>query len=465
MEKILSGIMQEATEKGAAFADARAAEGLSTMIEIQDGRTEKVHSSRSRGIGVRVLYGGAWGFATTYRMDEQAARTCLDEALEMAKIAAPHVAEKADVAKIEPVRDSVAADVRRRPDSVQAKEKVRLVAGLERAAREYDSRVSNTMLNYGDGTGSAWIANTYGTYLELDNVRTRVALRVISSDGKLRQTGYESVGRLEGFELIENLAPEDFSHRAAKRAVDLLSARPAPSGRFPVIFDHSVTGLFVHEAFGHNSEADLVWSGESIIADKMGEKIASELVTIVDDATYPRAWGTYSYDSEGVPAQKRILVEKGYVKSFLHSLETAAHFGVKPNGAGRADGPGSRPIVRMSNTFIEPGESKIDDMIADLDYGILLKGALSGYVSTETGQFTCRTAEGWLIENGEIKEQLRDVAVNGMVLEALSDVDAVSDSFNLSMPGTCGKNGQGMPVDNGGPHIRVKKLVVGGQGE
>ena len=161
---------------------------------------------------------------------------------------------------------------------------------------------------------------------------------------------------------------------------------------------------------------------------------------------------------------KRVLVENGVVKSFLHSLETAARFGVQSNGAGRCDGAGNRPIVRMSNTFIEPGESKIEDMIAGLDYGVLLKGALSGYVSTETGQFTCRTAEGWLIENGEITSQLRDVAVNGMVLEALEEVDAVSDSFHLSMPGMCGKSGQGVPVDNGGPHIRVKSLVVGGQG-
>jgi len=364
---------------------------------------------------------------------------------------------------VEPVRDSVPLKAERRPDETPVREKVRAVFALEKAARDYDEKVSNTRLNFSDGVSSFWIANTYGTLIKMETARTRVAVMVVAKDGSLRQSGYKSIGRREGFEVVETMKPEDISLPAAKRAVSLLSAKPAPSGRFPVIFDHSVTGLFVHEAFGHNSEADLVWGGESIISDKMGKKVASELVTIVDDCSLAGAWGSYPYDSEGVPARRRALVERGVVKSFLHSLETAAQFGVKPNGAGRSDGAGSRPIVRMSNTFIEPGGSKIEDMIKEIDSGILLKGALSGYVSTETGQFTCRTAEGWLIKNGQLHEQLRDVAVSGMVLEALADVDAVGSEFRLASPGTCGKSGQGVPVDNGGPHIRVRKLIVGGR--
>jgi len=465
MELILKNLMEEAAGAGAEFADARCGEGTSTAIEIQDGRTEKVHASRNQGIGVRALAGGAWGFATTHEMTEAGARTCLREALEMARTAAPHVAEKAMVAKAAPVTDRVALKAERRPDETPAAEKVKAVFALEKAARDYDDKVANTRLNFADGVSALWIANTYGTCLKMETARTRVAVMVVAKDGNLRQTGYKSIGRREGFELVENMKPEDISLRAAGRAVSLLSAKPAPSGRFPVIFDHSVTGLFVHEAFGHNSEADLVWGGESIISDKMGKKIASELVTIVDDCSMEGAWGSYAYDSEGVPARRRVLVDRGVVKSFLHNLETAALFGVEPNGAGRSDGAGSRPIVRMSNTFIEAGESKVENMIKEIDRGILLKGALSGYVSTETGQFTCRTAEGWLIKNGELTDMLRDVAVNGMVLEALEDIDAVSDSFRLSMPGICGKAGQGVPVDNGGPHIRVKQLTVGGQGE
>lgn len=462
---MMERLMDEALAGGAKFADARAGEGVSSSIEIQDGRTEKAHTNRGRAIGVRVLVDGAWGFATTHELDEAGARKCLAEALEVARKAAPHVADPADVARAEAVKDRVAMTAARRPDQVAVSEKVAAITAIEKAAREFDSRIVNTRLNYGDGVSIMRIANTYGTYIEMETARTRAALTVVAAEGGSRQTGYQSVGCLKGFELIEGLSKASLVDIAAGRAVSLLSAKPAPSGRFPVIFDQSVTGLFVHEAFGHNSEADLVWNGESIIADRMGKKVASELVTIVDDSTLEGAWGSYAYDSEGVAARRRVLVEKGVVKSFLHSLETAARYGVESNGAGRCEGAGNRPIVRMSNTFIEPGASKIEDMIAEMDRGVLLKGALSGYVSTETGQFTCCAAEGWMIENGKIKHQVRDVSVNGMVLEALADVDAVSDSFSLSMPGTCGKSGQGVPVDNGGPHIRVKNLVVGGSGE
>jgi TldD protein len=465
MEKLLANLMDEAAASGAEFADVRRGEGRSTMIQIQDGRTEKVHSSRGRSIGVRALVGGAWGFAATNDDDEAAARRCLKEALEAARAAAPHVAEPASVARVAPSRDSVPASAERRPDSVPVAEKVKDMFSHERSAREFDARIENTRLTYFDGVSKVRIANTYGTYVEMETSRARAAINVVARSGELRQTGYESVGRLAGYEIMETLEPEEFGIKAARRAVDLLSASPAPPGEYPVIFDHSITGLFVHEAFGHNSEADLVWSGESIIADRMGKRIGSELVTIVDDSTLPGAWGSYAYDSEGVPGRKRVLVEKGIVREFLHSLETAAKFGAVPNGSARAESAANRPIVRMSNTFIAPGDSTLDEMVSTLDRGILLKGALSGYVSTETGQFTCRAAEGWLIRNGALHERLRDVAVSGMVLEALENVDAVSGDFHLRSPGTCGKNGQGVSVDNGGPHIRVKRLVVGGREE
>ncbi|MFA6450508.1 MAG: TldD/PmbA family protein, partial [bacterium] len=458
-------LMDEAVKGGAEFADVRCGNGASTIIEVQDGKVDKVHSSRGCSIGVRVLTDGAWGFATTYATDEGSARKCLKEALDGAKTAAPHVIEKASVARVEPVTAQVATRVTRRPDAVPIADKVKTVFEFERSARDYDVHVKNTRTNYSDGVNMTRVANTYGTFIETETIRTRIAVRAVASDGDKRQSGYESVGRLEGFELIERTKPEEVGAAAARRAVDLLSARPAPAGEFPIIFDHTVTGLFAHEVFGHNAEADLVWSGESIIADKMGQQIGSELVNIIDDSTIEGAWGSYYYDSEGVPAQKRVLVENGVLKSFLHSLETAARFGVAPNGAARADGSQNRPIVRMSNTFIAPGKSTLEEMVSGLDRGILLKGGLSGYVSTETGQFTCRAAEGWLIKNGSLHERLWDVAVSGMVLEAIMNIDAVGNEFHLASPGTCGKNGQGAPVDNGGPHIRVKRLVVGGSGE
>ncbi len=462
MEKVLKDLMNEAIDNGAVFSDVRCGEGSSTIIELQNGKTEKVHSSRGQSIGVRVLVDGAWGFATTYSPDRKSARKCLKEALEGAKTAAPYILEHSSVAIVTPVKDKISSKAVLRPDKVSISDKVKAVYNYEKAARDFDSRVENTRTNYSDGISLTRIANSYGTYIEMETIRTRAAVRVVSRDGNLRQSGYESIGRLEGFEMIQATDPSHVGGAAAKRAIELLSAKPAPAGEFPVIFDHTVTGLFVHEAFGHNSEADLVWAGESIIEGRMGERIGSELVDIIDDSTLDGAWGSYPYDSEGIPGQKRVLVEKGILKNFLHNLETAKHFGAQPNGSARSEGSQNRPIVRMSNTFIAPGSFTLDQMVSGIDHGILLKGALSGYVSTETGQFTCRAAEGWLIKNGALHDQLRDVSVSGMVLEALENVDAVSGEFHLASPGTCGKSGQGVPVDNGGPHIRVKKLVVGG---
>ncbi len=462
-ERIMLGLMADARAAGAEFSDMRVGRSRSASIDIQDGRAEKVHASTGQGLGVRVLRDGAWGFSSSCDVSENSARACLSEALEMARAAAPHVGERSSVAQVEPARDRVTAGAEIDPACVPLAEKVKTVSALESAARGFDGRIANTRLSYFDSGGELLIANTFGTFLEIETVRTKVFLRAVAVEDGVRQFGFESAGRLEGWELVKNLTPEQISVPAARRAVELLGARPAPSGNFPIIFDSSVTGLFVHEAFGHNCEADLVWAGESIIAGKMGEKVGSGLVTIVDDATIPGAWGSYAYDSEGVAAQRRVLVEKGVVKNFMHTLETAAHFGVAPNGSGRAESTSCRPIVRMSNTFIEPGDKSLDEMIRGTDHGLLLKGAFGGYVSTETGQFTCSVAEAWLIRNGELQEMMRDVSVSGMVLEALANVDMVGSDFALTMPGTCGKNGQGMPVDNGGPAIRVKSLVVGGQ--
>jgi TldD protein len=184
---------------------------------------------------------------------------------------------------------------------------------------------------------------------------------------------------------------------------------------------------------------------------------------VVDDSDVPGSWGSYRYDSEGTPGRRRVLVEKGVLNGFLHSLETAGKMGVEPTGSARADGFSHRPIVRMSNTMILPGESSLEELIRDVDLGVLLRAGQWGYVWCEKGQYTCHAGEGIMVRNGQLAEQVRDVSVSGMVLETLANALAVSRDFELDMPGNCGKNGQGMPVNGGGPYIKVREIVVGGQ--
>jgi len=218
----------------------------------------------------------------------------------------------------------------------------------------------------------------------------------------------------------------------------------------------------MHEALGHNTEADAVWAGESILAGRIGDRIASEKVTVCDDPTYPNSYGSYDYDSEGVAAEKRVLIENGVLKTYLHSLETADKFKVQPNGAARAQGFLHRPIVRMSNTYMAPGTDRVEDLFKGIDRGVYLRDGSWGYVFVDKGQFVCHATQAQMIEHGALGEPLRDVSVSGMMLETLTEIEAVTDDFEMDKPGMCGKNGQGAPVNCGGPHVRVKGLVVGG---
>lgn len=464
--KRYEALMQAANDAGARFADVRAFRSRAATVEIQDGRVEKVHVTRTHGIGVRALVDNAWGFASVNSFDEHDMHACMEQALDMARALRPFATTPIELADPgAPLRGEFPArNIVEFPDQVSIQDKVAALAALERAAGGADPRIANTALTFGDSSGEITVANTRGVCVRGQTVRTRAALRVVAADDNSRQIAQEIHGKQRGFELVRELSPETFSLRAARRATDLLTADAPPSGAMPVVFDPDITGLLAHEAFGHNSEADLVRGGESIIAGKMGEKIASGLVTILDDAAIENGWGSYPFDHEGTPSARRVLVERGVVRAFLHNLESAAHFGMKPEGSARAQNHQFPPVVRMSNTFFEPGDDSFEDVLKKAGDGLYIKGALSGYVATEKGHFTCRASEGFLIRNGVLDRPVRDVAVSGYVLEALERIAAVSRDFALAMPGMCGKSGQAMPVDAGGPHILVSALTVGGAG-
>jgi len=464
MRDLLEALRDKALARGVDFMDVRAAEGEGTSVQLQDGRADKVNQYRGRGLGMRVLLHRAWGFAATDGYDPARAMECLEMAIAMARASQERVGELGVVAEAAPVEDTVRAHSERDPRSVPLAEKMKLLARYEQAAiAAGDGKLVNTQIAYSDGVGRVMLCNTRGTFLEMESVRTQLGASMTAQDGEVRQRAGERRGRQCGYELIDRLTPETISVAAARRAVALLKARRAPAGKFTVVFHPSITGLLTHEALGHNAEADLVLGGESILEGKLGTKIASECITIIDDGTIPGSWGSYPYDSEGTPSQRRVIIENGVLKSYLHSLETAARMGVAPNGSARAQGFGNRPVVRMSNTFIQPGTLSFEQILKDIDLGVYLKAGQWGYVLCERGQYTCNAGEGYLIRNGELAEHLRDVCISGMTLETLMNADAVSGDFEMEMSGMCGKSGQGMCVNAGGPHVRVRDIVVGGQ--
>jgi TldD protein len=229
-----------------------------------------------------------------------------------------------------------------------------------------------------------------------------------------------------------------------------------------VIADQDLTGVFAHEACGHASEADLVSMGDSCFEGLVGKQIGNSIVTIKDDATIPGLFGSYVYDDEGVKTKTKVIIKDGVLNDYIQSRETAGKLGMTPNGGARAESFHGRPIVRMSNTFIEAGDSNFKEMLEGIKLGVYAKGTRGGQVNTAQGFFQFNAQESYLIENGEITKPLRDVSLSGRTLDILKLIDLVGDDLELGHPGLCGK-GQTVPVGDGGPHIRISKCVVGGR--
>ena len=307
------------------------------------------------------------------------------------------------------------------------------------------------------------IANSLGTCVEDERIRIRMACNSIAQrDGQI-QTGFASAGGTCGFELFEEKSASELGHESAQRAVTLLSAEPCPTGRMTVVMGSEAGGTMVHEACGHGLEGDLVQKGLSAYAGKLGQQVASEKITVVDDATIAGKYGSYRYDDEGTPAQKTVLIENGVLKQYMNDYYTAKHTDAVLTGNGRRESYKEKPVTRMSNTYIAPGHDKVKDIIASTDYGLYVKRMGGGQVNTLNGDYVFDVAEGYLIENGRITRAVRGATLAGNGPESLCNVEMVGDDFGYAI-GTCGKNGQSAPVADAQPTLKIQGLTVGGTG-
>jgi len=463
VEPLARSTMDRARALGVTFADLRVMRSRLTQAQVQDSRADRLGHDVLMGAGLRVLVDEAWGFAGTDELSAHALEEALSKAIAAARASSDHVLDKGAVAAVEPIQATEIVPARIDPRSVSIAEKMDRLLSLEKSALDAcGGAIVNSIVVSADGVSQQLLVNTVGTCIQREIIACSLACHFVAGDGKIFQRAAEGYANRAGFEVVKDLAPEATTVRVARIAATQLKAKRPPAGKFPVVFHPSVTGLLMHEALGHNAEADAVWTGESILAGRMGELIASDKVNVYDDATYPDSYGSYAYDSEGLPGQKRVIIENGVLKGYLHSLETAKKFDVKPNGSARAQNFLHRPIVRMSNTYMAPGSDSASDIFKGIDRGIYLKDGSWGYVFVDKGQFVCHATQAQMIENGELGEPLRDVSVSGMMLETLQDIEKVADDFEMKKPGMCGKGGQSVPVNCGGPHVRVKSLVVGG---
>jgi TldD protein len=339
--------------------------------------------------------------------------------------------------------------------------RIDVLTEIDDAARAESDSIRQVSATWADSRRRILVANTDGLLVHDDQVRTRLFVQCVAVGDTGMQTSVEGPGGVVGAELVDRFPPGDLARKAARRAVTMLDARPAPSGRLPVVLRRGAGGVLFHEACGHGLEADLVARDASVFKGRMGEQVASPLVTLVDDATYGLEWGTYAIDDEGQPGQRTTLIEGGVLTDYIWDVLRARDASRPSTGNGRRQSYRHLPMARMTNTYVLAGADDPDDIVRGTERGIYCAQLGGGQVNTATGDFVFGMTEAYLIEDGEITHPLRAANLIGNGPQVLLDIDAVGNDFD-TWAGTCGKDGQGVPVSAGQPTLRVAGLTVGG---
>jgi TldD protein len=341
--------------------------------------------------------------------------------------------------------------------------KVEWLREADDTARSLDPSVRQVVATYADSVQRVLIATSDGRWVEEERPRIRLVVQVVAARDGVIQTGFWGPAGLAGAEFIDAHPPRDTAERAARQAVAMLDGIPAPAGEMPVVVGPGGGGVLFHEACGHGLEADLVHRDASIYEGRLGERLASALVNGVDDATVPNAWGSFSFDDEGTPSQRTVVFEEGRLTGYLYDRIRSEKDGVPSTGNGRRQSYAHLPIPRMTNTYILPGEAGAEDVVRDTARGLYAGKLGGGQVNPATGDFVFGVTEAYLIENGELTRPVRGANLVGNGTEILSAIDGVADDF-VEIQGICGKEGQGVPVGNGSPTLRIARMTVGGTG-
>jgi TldD protein len=451
-------LIAEALDKARAdYAEVRLEKVDASGVSYRGEKLDDIGSSRTVGGIARAVVNGGWGTATFNDLDSIGRRVA--EACESARLAGK---EKTCLAAVDPVVDESPAVMEKDFRAVPLSEKKALVEEYNDIVRGFHEKIETTNVAYNDRFRSVWFGNTEGTFLHDERPDVGVSLSATARDGDNVQRGFESQAGVSGFKVVEGL--QEKARAAARRAVDLLSAPPVTGGRYTVIINPRLAGVFAHEAFGHLSESDFVYENERMKELMvMGKRLGPEILNIIDDGTVPGQRGTRPYDDEGVRTRKTHLIREGVLSGRLHSRETAAKMGEEPTGNARAIGHQFQPVVRMTNTCIEAGDSSFEEMLSDVKLGLYALDMVGGQTTME--MFTFSAAYGYMIRDGKVAEMVRDVVLTGNVFETLEHIEMVGSDLAWSTGGGgCGKGGQSpLPVGLGGPHVRIRDVVVGGR--
>ncbi len=454
-----TAVLKRALEGGGEFADIFIERSLSFSILCEDNRIEKVSSGLDCGAGLRVLAGGCTAYAYTNELTMTALLTLADA---VRQVPAGGVSVPGRAINLMKKHPRVDFHIEQAPEKASVEAKAGLVLRANRTAGAVDRRIRQATVMYRENRQQVLIANSDGVLAEDERSSLIAFVQVVAADGGVVQTGYDAIGGLIGMELFDADSFESVAETAARRAVMMLSARKAPAGRMPVVLSSAAGGTMIHEAVGHGLEADLAQSGLSVYSGKRGQPIASPLITVVDDATLPGKRGSFRFDDEGVESGRTVLVDRGVLATFMYDRLTAMKDNARSTGNGRRESYKHRPIPRMTNTMIVPGESDPDEILRSTASGLFVKKMGGGQVNTVNGDFVFEVSEGYLIENGTLGEPVRGATLIGNGPRALLAIDRVGSDLGYSI-GTCGKDGQGAPVSDAQPTLRIPELVVGGE--
>ena len=455
---ILERVLAEGLRTGADFAAVFASDWRGTGVGLDDGKIEQLSTGRNRGAGIRVIAGETTGFAHTADLSEAGLMAAARVAAEAARQGGGGIKVVALTTQAARIVSPIKID----PSTIGKAAKVDLLRRVDDAARSAGGAITQVSAGYSDGRTRIVIANSDGLVAHDERVRTLLRVSAVANGDAGMQTGFDSLGHTMGFELFDKVQVEDVARAAAGRALTKLKARPAPSGSLPVVIKAGSGGVLFHEACGHGLEADLVAKGASVYRGKVGELVASPLVTLVDDGTMTHEWGAIAIDDEGHPSQYNVLIENGILTDYMWDYLRARKEGRPQSGNGRRQSYKDLPMVRMTNTYVLNGEENPADIIKDTANGVYVAHLGGGSVNTATGDFVFGMTEAYLIENGEITEPLREGNLIGNGPQVLRDIDRLGNDFAMGNPGTCGKDGQGVPVGDGQPTLRVKSMTIGG---
>ena len=455
--EVCQRVLQAAASTGADYAEIFAENTVNHAINMIANKVDSIKDTVIAGAGIRVYKGLRSVMASTVDTSEEGLIRC---ALQAAQALGEGTAQ-IDIVLKERLYGDI-HPVRIVPQSVSNREKVELLKEGYFAAKEYHEsivQVTGTLL---DVDHNIQIANTEGVYAKDRQIRTRMMISAVAEVNGETQTGGCRPGARMGMELFETVKPEAVGIHAAKQAVTMAGAGYCPAGVMPVAIDNGFGGVIFHEACGHSLEASSVAYGMSQFAGKLGEKIANEKVTAIDDGTIANAWGSVNFDDEGTPARKNVLIENGVLRSYMVDKFNGRRMGMESTGNARRQSYSHTPTSRMTNTYIAPGEDKNEDIIASIEYGLYAKDMGGGSVNPVTGEFNFAVNEGYIIRNGKICEPVRGASLVGKGSQIIQDIDMVGSDMQMGQ-GMCGSSSGSIPTNVGQPLIRVSSITVGGR--